>query len=224
MKHLKKKILAAMATNQDCEIRDPLREQRVLITEHGPMSYDNDKELVALVAQWPESSLWLGHILRLNLAEISPAQAGKGEWVALIVQACAYPRGSTKQEVFEALKDGFQFRGYSEPSYCLHPDDSLRLCHTFEEVCSGLVEMIERFDAVLMGDYTLDDRDYIPPRYLGAKLDMRIMDIYGLPCLEEVQKADKDAAAKRSLKMAMGEGWIEEVRRLQALKAKENEK
>ena len=223
MDHLSKNILAALAANRDCGIHDLLREKRVLMTRRGVMSYGNDRELVALVADailvpgWP-SSLWLGHVLRVDPAGILPADRGRGEWVALLVQPSVYPRGSTEQEVFEAVMDILQFRGQYDPCcYCFQQEDVFQLCHTFEEACAALTGMIKRFDPVLMGDYAPEDRDYIPPQYRGMKCSMHAMDVYGLPCLEEVKKADVEIAGRRALHMAKGEGWIDEVRRLQAL-------
>ncbi len=218
MSDLNKKIRAALTANPDCEIRDPLREHRVLTTEHGVMSYNNDKELIALIADWPES-MWFGHVLRLDPAEISPSYHGKGEWVAVIVQAYNYPRGNTEQEVFEAIEDILQFRNRYEPCYTLDPENTLRLCRDFEEACSALAEMVSHFDAILMGDYTPYDRDYIPPRFLGARLDMRVMDIYGLTCPDKIREADEELTGRRTLQRCKGNGWIDEVRRLTALDA-----
>ena len=218
MGNVKNGILAALAANQDCEIRDPLREKRVLMTERGVMSYHNDQELVAFIADWPES-MWFGHVLRLDPDEISDSFHGKGEWVAVIVQAYIYPAGNTEQAVFEAMKDALQLRNRYEPCYCLNPEDTLRLCNTFEKACAALAEMIDHFDAVLMGDYALDDRDYIPPEFLGAQLDMRVMDIYGLSCPDHVREVDIEILGRRCLQRAKGEGWIDEVRRLIALDA-----
>lgn len=170
-------IRERIAGNPHCTLSDLLRRERVVIAEHGSLSYGNDRELFALVADGPD--YWYGHVMRVDPAQlVGPACR---PWLAILVYARIEIDGTSPESILRSAKRALTRRCEYSPCYAQDPEDTYALRPTFEEACAALAEMVRRFDPWLRIEMDLDEKG-LPLAPLDAKLDMRCFNVYGLAC------------------------------------------
>jgi hypothetical protein len=142
-------IQRELSRNRYC-VPGLLFRNRVVITEHGVLSHERDKELVALIDGGINGRIggyfWYGHVLRVALEDASEGQA---DWAALIVPSAEFVDAPTVELVFERLKYALVTRAGYSPPFAQDPDDVFALRSTFEDACLALAEMIKRFNPVV---------------------------------------------------------------------------
>lgn len=144
---------------------------RVLMTEHGPMSADGGKELLVLVDGGIQRGFWYGHVLKVK------GQNGEDYWVALIVRSGQAIDAPTVPLVFERYYHHMRIRSNYSPLYADDEEDVFAVRDNFDDACLALAEMIRRFDPSKRMEREIDSMEYIKPE---GRLDPRSLDVYGL--------------------------------------------
>lgn len=166
-----------------------LFRERVLVTDHGPMSHENDRELLALLDGGIRSAaFWYGHVLKC------PPEDSESDpiWVALVVSSERFVDAPTVDLVFKRFQYAMRIRADYEPAVIQNDEDAFAMRATFDDACLALAEMIRRFDQKLREVAVI----YDPPDYYGqddlaidyhspGRDDLRCINIYGLNCCKD---------------------------------------
>ena len=172
-----------------------LFRERVLLTDHGVLSYMGDKELVVLLDGGINGRIggyfWYGHVLRVALAPEAAVRNEQG-WAALIVPSDFFVDAPTVDLVFQRLKYALVTRAAYSPPTVQDPDDVFAMRATFDDACLALAEMIRRFNPKLREEQVIFDppdpygHDDFTEKYVRpGPIDMRSIDIYGLHCSKD---------------------------------------
>ncbi|OFC35776.1 hypothetical protein [Acidithiobacillus caldus] len=148
-----------------------LFRERLLVTEHGPMSDDNDKELLVLVDGGIQTEYVYGHVLKVK------GRKGEDFWVALLVRSGEAIDAPTIPLVFERYYNYMRLRSEFYPMYAQDREDLFASRTNFEDACLALAEMIRRFDPGKRFEKEIGLAEYQAPEGI---CDLRFTDIYGL--------------------------------------------
>ena len=170
------KLLAdALRANPDTRWHGILTERKVVETERGHLSFERDRELLALVCDDPKEGYAYGHVLRVDPADLGRDPGDGPVWAALILFVHRRIEADTEDLLFRRCRYWIQTKGKYTPCHAQERDDVFALADSFGEAVFALAEMIRRFDQAL--------RDGLPHgqpddgiRYV---LDMRCFDVYG---------------------------------------------
>lgn len=171
-----------------------LFRERVLVTDHGPMSHENDRELLALLDGGIGSTggtgnhFWYGHVLKWPMEKPGSAPV----WVALIIYSEYFVDAPTVDLVFQRFRYAMRVRAEYTPAVIQDHEDAFAIRATFDDACLALAEMIRRFDPRMREVAEIFD----PPDYYGqddlaidyhspGRDDLRCIDIYGLNCCQD---------------------------------------
>jgi len=148
-----------------------LFRERILVTEHGPMSADNDKEVLVLLDGGIQPGFVYGHILKVK------GRDEKNYWVSLLVESTKLVDAPTVSLVFERFYHYMRARSEFYPMYAQDKEDVFAVRDKFDDACLALAEMIRRFDPNKRMEKEIDTMIYEFPE---GNVDLRFTDIYGL--------------------------------------------
>lgn len=162
----------ALAENGHCR-PGILFTQRIVETDHGILSADNDREMIVILT--PARLFVYGHVLKVKKKD------GTEAWVSLIVPSDQMIDAEDVDTLFRRVHYDFTVALKWYAPFAQDKDDVFAIRSSYEEACKALAEMIRRFDPELRESPVQDP--YAPelPDPPG-RLDMRLMDVYGLEC------------------------------------------
>jgi len=163
-------IERALTTNEHCK-PGILFVQRIVETDHGVLSANNDREMIVILV--PTGLFVYGHVLKAKKTD------GTDAWVALLVPSDQMIDAPDVDTLFKRVHYDFTIALQYYPPIAQEREDVFAIRSSYEQACEALAEMIRRFDPSLrespiQAPYmpTLPD----PP----GRHDMRLIDIYGL--------------------------------------------
>lgn len=165
-----REIFRALAENGHCR-SGLLFSQRIVETEHGVLSADNDREMIVILT--PTERYVYGHVLKAKETD------GTDAWVALLVPSDQMIDAPDVDTLFKRVHYDFTIALKYYPPIAQEKEDVFAILSSYEEACKALAEMIRRFDPSLREPpiqvpYGPELPD--PP----GRCDMRLIDIYGL--------------------------------------------
>lgn len=165
----------ALKANPDTRWSGILSAHRVVETESGYLSFNRDRELLALVSDDPEKGYVYGHVLRVDPEDQEQASRSGAVWAALLLFVHERLDADTEDLLFQRCRYWIQTRGRYSPCHAQERDDVFVMADSFEEAVAALAEMIRRFDYELRLGPRHDQLDG-ETRYV---LDMRCFSAYG---------------------------------------------
>lgn len=180
-----KSLAAAIRKNPKTNWSGLLTTQKVVEIERGVMSYQNDRELLALVLDEPKGSYYYGHVLRMTPAEAVPGE--KPVWAALIVNVEKRVDADDPELVFRRYQHWVPKKGRYMPCHAQSDGDVFALTDTYEAAVDALLEMVRRFDIELRFNSNDGPTEVSIPLQepdpadspIPYILDMRCFDAYG---------------------------------------------
>ena len=159
------------------EYRKPglLFTQRMVETDHGVLSHENDREMIVVVVPNPSPGYWFiyGHVLKAQKED------GGSVWVALLVPSERKIDAFDGDTLFRRFHYEFVIALRYHPLFAQEHEDVFAIRESYEEACEALAEMIRRFDPFLREP----PPDRFPYQNLPeppGKIDLRMIDVYGL--------------------------------------------
>lgn len=181
------KLAHALRSNPHTSWTGILSTNKVVETDSGYLSFNRDRELIALVSDDPRGGYNYGHVLRVNPDTHSDGPSDGALWAALIIVANQRIEANTADLLFRRYRYWIQSRGKYTPCYAQDRDDVFVLTDSYGEAVLALAEMIRRFDPYLRDGGPLDPEDIpesdgsgpLPGSGIRWILDMRCFDVYG---------------------------------------------
>jgi len=119
-------IERALATNEHCK-PGILFTQRIVKTDHGVLSADNDKEMIVILVPSNPPLFVYGHVLKAKQGN------GKDIWVALIVPSDRMIDAPDGETLFKRVHYEFTIALQYYPPIAQDPEDVFAYRSTFEE-------------------------------------------------------------------------------------------
>ena len=173
-------LIKAILANPVTNWTGILSTRKVVEIENGYLSYNQDRELLALALDDPRYGYYYGHVLRVEPGRFEQAQPGKPVWAALILWAARRIDADRPDILFQRYRYWIQIKGRYGPIYAQNDGDVFALKESYELAVQALADMIRIFDLDLREDFSTPLREEsIPLTGIPRILDMRCFDVYG---------------------------------------------
>ena len=181
------KLTHALRDNPHTSWTGILSTRKVVEARNGYLSFNGDRELIALVSDDPKGGYNYGHVLRVNPEYLARESSQEPVWAALILYAHVRVEANTVDLLFRRYRYWIQSQGKYTPCHAQESDDVFALTDSYGEAVMALAEMIRRFDPYLRDGEPLGPEDIPisdgsephPDSGIRWILDMRCFDVYG---------------------------------------------